>query len=306
MSERNEVNKRNPGPSWGYAFIYFVSRILPWPIMQFVLRISSLVSMCMMREQRRFSREFLRDSLSRDPSWKDSWNHFYAFSEFLVRRFDVAGGTDPEFETDEPSQEKLMELFANKEQAFHGTFHFGNSDLMGFWLSRYDISIRMIRYQVGNSSDLKWLEERFGDKVGFLWVNRPEELLFDLKEAVHEGHSVAMKCDRAEHSSKLERFDFLGSERWFPFTIYHLSILFDLPVIHSFGLPVGRHGTRVYSSTVYRPIGLSKLEKLEAARAHFRSTLVLLESLVKEHPFQWFNFMDALPAVGETESSFHR
>jgi predicted LPLAT superfamily acyltransferase len=293
----DKLEKRNPGPTWGYAFIFFVSRILPWWLMRFVLKLSSLVSLCLMREQRRHSRRFLRDAMAREPTLMDSWRHFSSFAEFLVRRFDVARGSEPIFESDDGSKDCLKKMTDDKEQALHGTFHFGNSDLMGFWLSYFDLSIRMVRYQVGNSSDLKWLEERFGDKVGFLWVNQPEDLLFALKEAVEDGHSIAMKCDRIEHSSKLESFHFLGAIRWFPFTIYHLSILFDLPVVFSFGIPSGRHGTRVYSSTAYRPAGESKGEKLERARSHFQETLKMLENLVREHPYQWFNFLDAIPVV---------
>lgn len=303
MSASVAKEKSNPGPSWGYAFIYFVNSVLPWPAMRFVLKLSSLVSLALMKEQRRHSRTFLRDALGRDATWKDSWKHFTAFSEFLVRRFDAVSGDEPIFESNDGSKERLLKLTKDKEQAFHGTFHFGNSDLMGFWLSHFDISVRMVRHQVGNSNDLKWLEERFGDQVGFLWVNEPENLLFALKEAVGEGHSIAMKCDRIEHSSKHEAFEFLGKKRWFPFTIYHLSVLFDLPVIFSFGLPESQHETRVYSSRIYRPIGSGKKEKLKQARDHFQETLSLLEALIKKEPYQWFNFLDAVPIVKEGESA---
>ncbi|WP_309023497.1 hypothetical protein [Pelagicoccus sp. SDUM812002] len=295
MNAEERQTRRNPGPTWGYALIYFVSRILPWPLMRFVLRISSLVAMGLMGKERRSSREFLTHALGRPSTFWDSWRHFSEFSEFLVRRFDAAGGSAPEFYSDDGSKERLAELTDSGMQALHGTFHFGNSDLMGFWLSDFDISIRMVRYQVGNSNDLKWLEKRFGDKVGFLWVNDPSNLLFALKAAVEEGHSIAMKCDRVEHSSKLEVFEFLGDSRWFPFTIYHLSILFEVPVMFSFGLPKGRHGTQVYTSEVFRPVGNTKREKLAAARIHFKETLGLLERLVKENPYQWFNFLDAVP-----------
>ncbi len=302
MSSPETQVRRNPGPTWGYALIYLVSRILPWPVMRFVLRVSSLVAMALMTKERRSSRAFLTHALGRPSTWRDSWRHFAEFSEFLVRRFDAAGGSQPEFHSDDGSKERLAGLTKAKEQALHGTFHFGNSDLMGFWLSHFDLSIRMVRYQVGNSNDLKWLEKRFGDKVGFLWVNDPSNLLFALKGAVEEGHSIAMKCDRVEHSSKLEVFEFLGDRRWFPFTIYHLSILFEVPVMFSFGLPVGRHGTQVYTSTVFRPGTGTKAEKLAAARIHFRETIMLLERLVRENPYQWFNFLDAVPIAEESEA----
>jgi len=299
MSADLDLEKRNPGPSWGFAIIYFASRIFPWPIMRIFLRIGSLVGLCIMPLQRGFSRAYLKDALGRAPTWIDCWNHFTAFSEFLVRRFDAAGGSEVVFESLDGSKERLIAFTEAHKQALHGTFHFGNSDLMGFWLSEFDLSIRMVRYQVGNSNDLKWLERRFGDKVGFLWVNQPENLLFALKDAVADQHNIAMKCDRIEHSSKHEEFDFLGAKRIFPFTIYYLSILFDLPVVFTVGVPTSRHGTCVYSSDAYYPVGKNKAEKLENARIHFQSTLKLLNQLVRKYPYQWFNFLDAVPIADQ-------
>lgn len=303
MSESDELIQRNPGPNWGYAFMYFVNRVMPWPVMCILLRVGAFVAMCFMRDQRRYSRRFLCLALGREASWLDSWKHFTEFAKFLVRRFDVAGGTELGFEPYDGSKERIKSLTSNNQQAMHGTFHFGNSDLMGFWLSDFDVSIRMVRYQVDNSSDLKWLKERYGDTVGFLWVNKPENLLFTLKNAVQEGHSIALKCDRVEHSSKLEVFDFMGEKRWFPFTIYYLAVLFDLPVLFSFGVPSAQHRTGVYSSSVYYPKGANKREKLESARAHFRETLILLEGLVKSDPYQWFNFYDSIPVYDPVAAS---
>lgn len=301
MREGDAQEKRNPGPSWGYSLIFIVSRILPWPVMRFVLRMSSLVSMALMKEQRRHSRVYLRDALGREPGWVDCWKHFSAFAEFLVRRFDAASGSVSVFESVDDAEGRLRAMVSDKEQVLFGGFHFGNSDLLGFWLSEFGLSVRMLRYQVGNSNDVKWLEKRYGDSVGFLWVNEPQNFIFTLKNAVEEGHSIAMKCDRIEYSSKLEVFDFLGAKRWFPFTIYHLSVLFDLPVVLSIGLPLDRYGTRVYSSETYRPVGKNKKEKLERARIHFQDTLSVLEEWVREHPYEWFNFQDTVPRVADGE-----
>ncbi len=288
---------RNPGPSWGYSLIACVNRVLPWPLMKVVLWASALVSLCLMKRRRRHSRDFLESALGRSVTWEDCWRHFAAFSEFLVMRFDAAYGKDPIFETDEVSANRFQSLMEGKRQTIQGTFHFGNSDLMGFWLSRFGVSIRMVRFKVENSSDLDWLENRFGSKVSFLWVNEPSNMIFALKEAIDSGHSIAMKCDRVEHSSKIEKFRFLGLERWFPFTIYHLSILFDLPVAFSFGVPDGIRKTRIFTSDIYTPLGETKSEKLELARSHFQDTLKLLETLVQKYPYQWFNFCDAIPVV---------
>ena len=288
---------RNPGPSWGYAFMNRVDRALPRPLMGLLVDLGSLVGMLAMKEQRRHSRAYLETALGRRPTWRDSWRHFAAFGRFLLDRFRAASGEEPVFEASDASQDRVEQLANAGEQALYGSFHFGQSDMMGFWLSRFPLSVRMVRFQVGNSADIEWLDRRFGGKVGFIWVNEPENMLFALKEAVAEGHSIAIKCDRTEHSSKTETFAFLGQRRRFPFTIYHLSILFGLPVVFAFGVKRADGVIEVHSSSVYRPEAGNKRANLAAAKEHFAGTLVLLESLLTRYPYQWFNFMDALPVA---------
>lgn len=295
MNQDRDQAKRNPGPSWGYDLISFANRCLPWAVMRCILKASALISMALMREQRKHSRTFLREALGREPSWQDCWKHFEAFSRFLVRRFEAADGRKMTFETIGNCSEWMEDVAENKIQVLHGTFHYGNSDLMGFWLSDLDLSIRMVRFRVGNSRDVDWLEKRFGGNVGILWVNDPANMLYALKAGIEAGHSIAMKCDRVEHSSKVEAFEFLGKKRLFPFTIYHLAILFDVPVAFSFGLADGQRKTQVRIAPLFRPQAGGKRENLARARVHFQETLRLLEDLVREEPFQWFNFLDSNP-----------
>lgn len=291
----SEAGRRNPGPTWGYAFLRRLDRISPRPLTRALLGFGTFFAWAWMGKQRRQSQAFLTDALGREPTWREGWRHFFAFAEFLMERFRVASGRDPTFLQSDESEDRVEALARGEEQALYGTFHFGMSDLMGFWLTRFGVSVRMVRHQVGNSDDLARLEARFGGGVGFIWVNDPSDLLFALKGALEDGYSVAMECDRVQHSSKRERFRFLGRERWFPFTIYHLSALFGLPVVFAFGVPAEEGKIEVHSSRVFRPEGESKAATLAAAKAHFRETLELLESLVERNPYLWFNFEEGLP-----------
>lgn len=276
-----------------------LDRAVPPPIMRGLLWIGSGVALLCMSEQRRFSKRFLTEALGRRATWRDSWKHFNAFTAFLMERFRVARGRQPKFLASEESDDRIEALAKDGRQALYGTFHFGQSDIMGFWLSKFDLSIRMVRQQVGNSADLEWLDKRFGKKVGFLWVNEPADMLFALKAAVDEGHSIAMKCDRVQHSSKLEVFEFLGKRRWFPFTIYHLAFLFDLPIVFAFGVLNRDHDIEVHSSKCFWPDPSDKRATLAMGREHFAETLRLLEDLVRTYPYQWFNFLDATPLAEE-------
>jgi predicted LPLAT superfamily acyltransferase len=150
--------------------------------------------------------------------------------------------------------------------------------------------VAMVRLRLENSPDMDRLAERFGDAVSFIWANEPENLLFALKTALDAGNSLALQCDRSEFSAKTEAFEFLGARRIFPFTIYHLAILYGRPVMFCFGLPDGNDGTRVIANPLYQPHGATRDENFTRAREHFQGVLARLEALVRQHPYLWFNF----------------
>jgi predicted LPLAT superfamily acyltransferase len=118
-----------------------------------------------------------------------------------------------------------------------------------------------------------------------------------VKHAAQSGRSIALKCDRPEYSSKLEPFHFLGERRLFPFTIYHLAILFKLPVIFCVGVPQGRDESLLHGSPVFEPDGGTKEENLARGRIHFQNVLTQIEALIRTSPYLWFNFTPLNPVV---------
>jgi predicted LPLAT superfamily acyltransferase len=155
----------------------------------------------------------------------------------------------------------------------------------------------MIRLRVGNSRDTLRLSHRFGEWVNFVWVNQGQNLLFALKDAVQSGGSIAMMCDRIEHSSKVEAFHFLGTRRLMPFTVYHLALVFRMPVVFCLGVPGGANQSLLHTSPVFDPNDASKEANLERARSHFQAFLHQLESLLRANPYLWFNVLPASAVI---------
>jgi predicted LPLAT superfamily acyltransferase len=194
-----------------------------------------------------------------------------------------------------PGCDDFMALMASGRPALLGTFHFGNSDLLGFFLRRFQREIYMIRLRVGNSADTDHLAARFAPWVKFIWVNESENLLFALKQAAQSGASIALKCDRPEHSAKLEAFDFLGAKRLFPVTIYHLALLFRQPVVFCVSAPGATDESLLYASSVFEPDDGAKSANLMRAHAHFQTFLAQVEALLRTNPSLWFNFTPLNP-----------
>ncbi len=290
---------RNPGPGWGYGFLLWAERTWPRALFRPLLQAGTWVAVATMPAQRRHSRAYLALVLGRPPRGRDVWRHFLALTDVLLLKLRAGRGAPVACQVEPEHAAGFWALVRSAEPALFGTFHFGGSDLLGYLLSDHGRRVSILRLRVGNSDDTRWLGERYRRHVSFLWVNDPARLLFELKGAIEAGASIALKCDRLEFSARAEAFDFLGARRLFPFTIYHLAILFDRPVIFCLAVPdLPRDTLRLQASPVFRPDRTRGREALLAeARAHFQTVLMQLEQALRAHPHLWFNFLPLNPAV---------
>jgi predicted LPLAT superfamily acyltransferase len=256
--------------------------------------LGSWIAVAAMPEERRHSAEYLSAVLGRPPRYRETWRHFYAFAKVLMLKLRVGEGR-PHACVTGPDAAPFESLMASGRPAFFGTFHLGNSDLLGFTLGRFGRQISMIRLRVENSREIRELVRKSEGAVEVIWVNEVENLLFALKSAAQAGRTIAMECDRVGFSSKLEAFQFLGRRRLFPFTIYHLALIFRRPVVFCVGVPHGPDETHVRCSPVFEPDGESKEANFSRARAHFQEFLFVIEGLLRQDPCLWFNFLPLNP-----------
>jgi predicted LPLAT superfamily acyltransferase len=281
----------NPGPRWGYRFLRLSDRVLPEWLFRPLRAAGTWIAVFSMPEQRRCSRRYLSLVLGRAPSAREVFLHFFAVCEALMLRLRVANGR-PHRCVFGPGSDDFSRWLSSERPALLGTFHIGNSDLTGFMIGGQEHRrIHLVRLRVGNSHDTDALASRFGQWLRFVWVNEPGELLFALKEAGASGDAVALQCDRPDHSSRSESFDFLGGRRIFPFTIYHLALIFERPVLLSFGAPSGPDQSEVHASPAFEPRqGEARGMALQRAREHFQGFLRQVEAHLRAHPYQWLNF----------------
>ncbi len=295
---------RNPGPSWGFGFVRWAARWWPRWIFRPVLLAGTWVAVAVMPAQRAHSRAYLSVALGRPAGLRDVWRHFLALADFLVLKLQVGGGADIRCELRPENRVEFEALTASGRPALFGTFHFGASDLLGYLLGDRKRRVSILRLRVENSDDTRLLGGRYSDRVSFLWINDPASLIFELKAAIEAGESIALKCDRLEHSARNEPFRFLGEHRLFPFTIYPVAMMFNLPVVFCTAIPsAAGPGLSLLASPVFTPDPAAGREaNTEAARAHFQAVLLQLETLVRQRPMLWFNFLPLNPPAPPREA----
>lgn len=287
----------NPGPSWGFGFLLWAERWWPRWLFRPILMAGTWVALAFMPAQRAHSRAYLALALGRPPTLTEVWRHFFAFADFLLRKLRAGRGIAVPCGLEPENRASFDALVASPRPALFGSFHFGGSDLLGYLLGERGRRVSILRLRVGNSADTQLLGARFARQVSVLWVNEPANLFFTLKRSLEAGESLALQCDRLEFSAKAEPFDFLGARRLFPFTIYHLALLFDRPVAFCIAVPQpDSDALRVFASPVFTPDpAAGRAANTDVARRHFQAVLVQLETLVRRHPFLWFNFLPLNP-----------
>jgi len=290
-----QPDKRNPGPPFGYQLMNMADRWFPERFKRACISLGSAIGASRMDASRASSGHYLGLVLQHPPTRKDINLHFEAFAESLLQRLRLTRGIQPRFYFENPDAGKeFEELCRSDQQALFGTFHVGQSDLLGCMLSHFGRRIAMVRHRVSNSCDVEIMERTFSEWVKILWINEPRNFLFELKEALDAGLSIGIQCDRIEHGGRLVPLEFLGARRQFPFTIYNLAKMFDLPVAFAFaGQPTREGGIPVITTPVFRPGDHS--DPTAAGKAHFQQVLISLQNYLEKNPYIWFNFGDLNP-----------
>ena len=292
---------RNPGPWWGYWFLCTADRVLPEWVYRPLRAIGTAIAMAAMREERRNSRDYLGQVLGRPPRLPEVFRHFFAFEEALMLRLRITNGKEVPCHY-APGSEAFREWLENPSPVLLGTMHVGVSDMLGVQIASVQgRAIYIVRQQVKNSLDTEREEARFGSCLKFIWINDSREMILALKDAAQSPAAIALQCDRLEHSARTEAFEFLGERRLFPFTIYHLSLIFRRPVILSVGTLTRAGHSVLRCSPRFESIeGEPREAALARAHRHFQEFLRLVETILRENPYVWFNFLPLNPPVGPT------
>ena len=286
------LSPRNLGPKYGFQVIYQLDKWMPRWISRPILFLGSGVAVFLMSVQRQFSREYLSEIRKKKATLFHVWWHFFNLTSYLVGRLQASHGKHLDLKVANGREHEFHQFISKTEQFLIGTFHVGYSDLLGFYLNRFERKISMIRLKMENSSEMKSLHAAHKDFIDIIWANDQQELTFALMQALADGRSLALQCDRVQHASKLEVFNFLNKQRQFPFSIYHLSAIYGIPVCFCFAFYDRRsRQVKVYPSQVYYPEHKRRQNNVKMAKKHFQMVLDELELLLQKYPYQWYNFL---------------
>ena len=223
--------------------------------------------------------------------FKTYHNHF-VFGQCMLDRFAVYAGKKNFFRIKLTGNDEFNRLLDQDKGFIIASSHVGNFELSGYLLKQDKKHINALVFG-GETKDV--MDNRLRvlkiNNISVIPVLNDMSHIFTIHEALSAGEIVSMPCDRIYGSSKSVECDFLSGKADFPVGGFMLAAHFDIPVVSIF---VIKESVSMYHIYV-KPISFdnsTKISKQEKAESLTREFVKELESTVRKHPEQWFNFYE--------------
>ena len=295
MAQQSEVQwtGKTGGGNFGQRFVLgclkSVKVTVLYPVLPLVVPVYCVVNHKAFGCIYRYFKEILHLS-----GWKSFWktiqNHLI-FGQVVLDRFAVLAGNTEQFQLDIENEEVIRQLLDQAGGFIIAGSHIGHFELTGHCIRQSKKRINAVIYG-GEAAVIKQRRSNSFTQNNIRLVPVEEDLshLFIIKDALEHGEIVTILCDRIWGSNKTLTVNFLGKEAKFPLGTFLLAAQMQVPVVSIVNTKVrGRH----YHSTVQLlpssdPSLPIRKQSEQIAAAYAQS----LESVLRKHPEQWFNYFD--------------
>ncbi|MGM9735305.1 MAG: hypothetical protein ACI3ZL_02730 [Candidatus Cryptobacteroides sp.] len=216
------------------------------------------------------------------------WRNHYAFGQVIIDRFAVYAGRHYDFEV--VGGDAFFRLLEGESGIVMFSSHVGNYELAGYSLKTADKPFSALVFGGETQTVMDNRARAFGrNNVRMIPVSEDMSHIFALNEAVSEGGIASMPSDRLFGSSKAVRCSFLGREADFPLGPFAFAVQKAVPVVAMFVMKTGAYRYKAYPYVLDVP---ASGDRRERARMLAGEYVDRLEKVVREYPWQWFNYFD--------------
>jgi predicted LPLAT superfamily acyltransferase len=280
-------------------FLASIAALGRWPtyvLLAFVVPYYCLFA----RKAVRASRRYLERLLGPAPPWTRllrTFRHFYAFGEILIDRFVFYAHGDRSFEYPPSPWERIEAALAPGKGAIFLSAHVGAWEIAAAVRRRFErrklpVPLNIVMYVPEGQkipSFVQKLEQEADLRV--IPIQNVASVPFEVVAALERGEIVAFHGDRAVSDAAVE-VEFLGAKARFPTGPWHVAAATGAPLVATF---LVKEGWRRYRFLAEPPVEVKLGPRGERAREierHVAGFARTLERVVREHPYQWFNFYD--------------
>jgi len=224
------------------------------------------------------------------------FHHVYAFSLNIFDRFIAKEGMQEDtIQTTRINVEAFEEL--QKTGGMLTLSHHGNWAQSFKIFQTYDIKLNIISDEVIDIN-LQQLETKKEDnsRINIINLNEGMQAMLDIARALQNNEVVIIMVDRVQESHKTIEVDFLGRKTDLHSGGFEIANMRKVPMLGCDIVRIDDNAIKVEFSNIIHSDKSKKsdiIQDLAQQYAHF------LEKVVKEYPYQWFNFFEFWPTAGK-------
>jgi predicted LPLAT superfamily acyltransferase len=298
------ARERERGSAMALRVMIFLSLRLGRPVGRLVLYLVAAYFFALAPNERRWSRDYLRRILGREPSPRERFRHVYAFASTILDRLFLLRGRFGLLEVSIEGEQLMRELLASGKGAI----------LLGAHLGSFEMMSAVGRREPGLRMAVAMYEDHTSRVAAMFGAGNPAnapqiialghlDAMLRIRDCLEEGRVVGMLADRTLGESPAQVVSFLGQPALFPSGPMRAAAAMRTRVIFMTGLYRG--GNRYH--VVFRPLADFSRPLPGGREAQVRAAIeryvALLEEFCRSDPYNWFNFYDFWHGAPKAHSS---
>lgn len=220
----------------------------------------------------------------------DVYRNQFTFGQVILDRFAIFAGA--KFRTELDGNEAFMSKLDHPEGFMLLSSHVGNFELAGYMLKQDRKPIRALVYGGEKGTVVDNRRRVFSQmNVTMLPVQADMSHIFEMNRALDDGEILSMTADRRLGSQKAFRCLFFGENAEFPMGPFVLAVSRATPVVCAFVMKRSIYSYHVIVRNLPLPVDDGQSVRQRAA-ALAQSFAAMLEGVVRQYPYQWFNYFE--------------
>jgi predicted LPLAT superfamily acyltransferase len=247
-------------------------------------------------EARRASMQYLERVLGpagRVTRWLRTWRHLHAFGTAYLDGVMLGALGREIFEVEDVGLDNLLGVARGGKGSVMLTAHLGTWELpTGMLKDKEGISrVAVVMFKSDAAQLQGFIERMHGKRPRVIAVGDGELSSLEILRAARNGEMVAMQGDRTVDKNDLT-LPFFGRDARWPIGPWVIAALSGVPLLWSFALRVGPR-KYLFVTDPPRTFRFERGRTREEQLAEWMGGYVKrLEEVLREHPYQWFNFFD--------------
>lgn len=250
----------------------------------------------------RASRAYLTRVLARPATWMDVYRHFFCFAATILDRIFLLNERVELFDIRGFGTERFSERFKANQGGLLLGAHIGSFDAVrayGYAFPSLKVALAMFE---GNARKLGQVLHAINPRTAqeIIPLGTLQSIL-DIRARVMQGAYVGMLADRSLGQKGYQTVSFLGSNAHVAVGPFKIGALLGGPLFFMAAIYRGGNCYDIFFDTLVDfDTAEPKPVLIERAIARY---VEILDALVRDAPYNWFNFFDFWQAEGSDEET---